>query len=201
MSIINYQSAAVDRLILPKGISLASVPNLPLTKGSVAYNVTDDKVYYSNGSSWAILGASGAITVNSVTLTNSTPGYVPTALNYYEEATVNTTWGGPWANQNVTLKFVRIGKAVTMSFSVIDVAVTAAGNAIQSTAPIPDRFFPAQLTTSIIEVVDGVNNAAKKNGTFQLNTTGDVFITSNNRATFSSTYAGVSGGSICWLVA
>lgn len=138
---------------------------------------------------------------NGLKLTNGTVNYTAGTLDYYEEATVNTTASGPWTGIAITLKFVRVGKMVTMQFSQIDLAVVVSGQYISVDSLIPTRFYPSALVSYPVEVINGVNNASYNAGVLQINSGAIIILGSATRGMFSSTYAGVNGGSISYITA
>lgn len=70
-----------------------------------------------------------------------TSGGTPSSLTYYEVVNVALTFKGPFADQVVSGKFVRIGDMIVMGFSGPLAANNGSGGSITCT-DIPSRFYP-----------------------------------------------------------
>lgn len=81
------------------------------------------------------------VTFASVTL--ETTGGTPTPLDYYEELTVDTNATGPWGSaQPISLRYVRVGKLVTVHWSNVPSVISTTADVISVTAQIPAQFRP-----------------------------------------------------------
>src|SRR6185312_10587294 len=96
LSLISNKSANIVSLSIP-GLWLSTISVQPA--GSVVYNLSDDKIYFSNGSDWVKLGSGSA--------SGLTPN-PPSTNRYWGSGTTDTTQG--W-QQEVVPSTVNAGYA------------------------------------------------------------------------------------------
>lgn len=95
-----------------------------------------------------------------ITLNNTTTGYVPASLNYYEEFSLMTTVSGIWAaTQPALLKIIRVGKLVTLHLSAAGANATAASFITLDTT-LAARFRPNVDMQGVIFFADDGTNGA-----------------------------------------
>lgn len=121
---------------------------------------------------------------------NSTAGYIPSTLNYYEEANIVLGFNGPWGATvyNRNCAFTRIGRMVTLKIDAIVQTVTTTGVNIFTLTPIPARFLPSFSADSvnidfIINVVTGGFTNGPSLGLLRIDNTGLIGIFPANVST------------------
>lgn len=140
------------------------------TSGNV--NIPTGTFKVTNGITSANL-ITGGITATSLSLTNSTSGYVATALNYYEELNTTHTFSGIWAsNQTVNARYTRIGRSVTFSLERVYTTANTASIA-KATGGVATRFRPYVKQWYRMIIYD--NNTAQT-GLLSVDTNGDIWI-------------------------
>ena len=83
-----------------------------------------------------------------------TSGGTPSALNYYEEYSMTTTFQGLWAiNQTGTVKFVRSGSIVSMFIPYIANTGNATVASFTNNSDLPTRFRPTSPFTGSVGIV------------------------------------------------
>jgi hypothetical protein len=107
--------------------------------------------------------------------------------------TVNTTVSGPFAPQNITLTFTKIGNVVTMGFERLGgIIITTASSAIFSPVDIiPIGYRPSSQNQFIIMVISGPQNITSLTGSLQI-VSNRFLISGNNNFVFGGVgeYAG-----------
>lgn len=63
-SVIDSQTVSVDKILIPSALGLqGGSPNITADKSRIAYNLTDNKIYYGNGTTWIDIAGNGAADV------------------------------------------------------------------------------------------------------------------------------------------
>jgi len=128
-------------------------------------------------------------------LTLPTTGGTPTSLNYYEEFDTTIAVTGPWASQNLTVKFTRIGRIVVMTWGDLSVAITVASQKIASAAgAIPTRFRPVG-SEGFAEIINGASSITEAPGIVKALSGGGIQFAAEADNNYGTTgYAGVIAG-------
>lgn len=84
---------------------------------------------------------SQTISCRGVNLQNSTSGYTPSNLNYYETGTINSSFSGALAVP-VVLKYTRIGNMVVLFVNNIATQPATASGNLALTSVLPSRLLP-----------------------------------------------------------
>ena len=108
----------------------------------------------------------------------------------------------------LSVKFVRVGKVVTMKWDVMEATVASIGNNFVSSVGVPARFAPDNSTTHswTVPVFDGTGSGGyTSSGVISIGIgTSLIYIfntvTTGSGGTFDSTYAGIAAGSITYAV-
>ncbi|MGN6347050.1 MAG: beta strand repeat-containing protein [Candidatus Nitrosocosmicus sp.] len=140
---------------------------------------------------------------------NSTTGYTPSTLNYYEDAvTLTFSLSGPWSSARpLAFTFVKIGRMVFVTWPDLAAqSVTVSGQVITSATAsgsvfIPARFVPTIDNVSPIIVYSSVSATGAPGDISTSNSTfGQIFTIRAPDGTTFSTTAGIAGGCISWYV-
>ncbi len=73
-SIIDSQNVDIDQLLAPIGRTLRTTPNLTLAEGALAYNTTDDRIYYCDGAAYKDISAQSNIAMATFGSTGNAEG-------------------------------------------------------------------------------------------------------------------------------
>ena len=164
------------------------------------------------------LGGDAAFTYNNSTKILSftsggikvpTTGGTPSTLDFYEEFNMDFTMLGVYSLPGtLSVKFVRVGKVVTMKWDVMEATVASIGNNFVSSVGVPARFAPDNSTTHswTVPVFDGTGSGGyTSSGVISIGIgTSLIYIfntvTTGSGGTFDSTYAGIAAGSITYAV-
>jgi hypothetical protein len=147
----------------------------------------------------------GLITCFNITMTGDlvlpTTGGTAAALNFYEDYTLSTTIGGPFANQNITIRIVRIGKICTLYFQGRAIIATNATAIMTVNAGVAARFYPAN--TNLRFVSSAIANNVYVAGHLEISSTGVITCYSDyNAGTFvTGSFAAYHPTSFSYLVA
>lgn len=140
MSIINGKHAVVDKLSLPAGLDLLTVPNLSPEKTALAYDLTTNKVCFADGVTWADVGGGGGggIVISPINALAQTLVYNPDTttaisplINYNKSANsihLGVTTGSVAGLYNVSLGTSNMqlaGASATNNFAVGDRSLNA----------------------------------------------------------------------------
>ena len=163
---------------------------------------TTNAIFYAGTSSttsnevFRILG-SGGINFTG----NTTSGYTPSALNYYEEATLATTATNVNFTVNVNIRITRIGNTVRLHIDNFAGTLSSAG-AIGTAASLATRFCPVNNTKFVVVVIDNSNSrigilSIASNGSIAVFSTG----TTGLQTGFTTGTCGIdSPTSICYSI-
>lgn len=111
----------------------------------------------------------------------ATTGGTPSTLNFYETFTDNVTWSGPWAvNQNLSIRYVRIGNICSATFEQSAKNAAVANVQAQTTTTIPTRFQPSFLGGASLMVcgVPVLDNSLTVLGTVDGSTVWQIYVSS-----------------------
>lgn len=144
----------------------------------------------SNGDLWfgykfSLGPAASAITLSNstnqvvinggVVFKNTTSGYVPSGLTYYEEYTNTIPFSGPWASPiNSTIKITRIGRVCTLTILPIANTASTSASFITSSAAVPARFLPS--VSAPVYGNSEVFDAVTMGGSLVISTGGDITV-------------------------
>lgn len=118
-----------------------------------------------------------------------------TPLNYYEEAVHTSIFtGGGLITGVLTVKFIRIGKQVTLFFPTIQGLATAA---ITNNDAIPTRFRPTAQQTFIVQ---GITNGTVGPNQVTISTGGILSFSTSAGAAFSAGTNGPAVGCITYTL-
>lgn len=124
-----------------------------------------------------------------------TVGGTPTALNYYQQETIEVTWNGPFTTL-ADLSFTRIGNVVVIKLEGF-VNPSTATAIFTSVGSVPLRYRPSQQQFLCIL---GENAAAQSVLVLRVDTNGDIAITNVNATGFTngSGNCGPRGCTVCY---
>ena len=71
---IDNKFVTVQRLLVPKGLNLGTVPSLSPYEAGIAYNLTDDRVYMADGAVWKDISALSNIAASTFGATPNAEG-------------------------------------------------------------------------------------------------------------------------------
>lgn len=152
------------------------------TANTIAAAAGSTNIFTASDSLFKVFVASQ---MTNLTLSTTASGSTPTALDYYEEgsftAVFNLNAGSGGSNNSFTVKFIRIGKLVTLSFPAMN-GVTTGGvsSSAMSTATstIPTRILPTRNQYgSVVTSISGGTNAV---GAYNVHLDGSIDIYREN---------------------
>ena len=132
---------------------------------------------------------------------NTTSGYTPSALNYYEEATLATSATNVTSGVSVKVRIARFGNTVRLHFDNFSGTLSSSG-AIGTVASLATRFCPVNNTKFIIMVIDNGNTRL---GTLSITSTGNISVFSTSttglQAGFTTGLCGIdTPTSVCYSI-
>jgi hypothetical protein len=154
------------------------------------------------GSLYSIKGSNGEITTAGGINLPSTSG-TPRTMKYNCVDFIRFQMTGsvtPFVNFFVT--FSRVGQSVTMKWERFFTAVTTTGSDLESSTAVPDIYLPTYVNapTYFVYGTDGPDADAITNVALAFGSGGTLVITPSNLTTFNSSYCGIVGGSISYVV-
>lgn len=115
--------------------------------GQLDYSVdstSHDHVFYAATSNVAHTEVARIKGTGGIQFANSTSGYTPSPINYYEEYYYTDTFTGPFtSSQTANMKIVRLNNTVFLSQLGSILAGQSTATYITSTIAIPTRFLPS----------------------------------------------------------
>lgn len=155
------------------------------------------QVYSVGPQQWTTLTTQTSI-ANSGLLLPSIGG-TPSALNHYEEATFTVTFSNGSNNyaSNYTVKAVRVGKQVTITFPTDLINLNITGVQVVAVQPLPARFVPQ---TSLYHPIPLRSNGVYSIGLAHITSSGIGLYSGSLGAPFSGPNSGIRACSITYSV-
>lgn len=127
-----------------------TLPDASVTTPSIHFNSSVSSGIYYGGANQVAVSSNGiqvaGFDTSGLKLYNSTSGYVPTGLNYYEEvADINCTWTYGSVSVSVPIRLTRIGRQVFCQITTdlnFSANVFFAFNVVSTANIVPARFRP-----------------------------------------------------------